>query len=140
MSGTHTDVPVLLTADLPVPVPRAEYEACPVTEIARRLGDKWTVLILALLGRGPHRFNALERSIEGISQRMLTRTLRQLQADGLVVRTVYPTVPPSVEYSLSAAGRDLLGPVSALAGWAVAWSRANNDPQRRDPATGENAR
>ncbi|MGW0178112.1 winged helix-turn-helix transcriptional regulator [Nocardia sp. NPDC003345] len=125
MSGTHTDVPVLLTGPLPDPVPRAEYEACPVTEIARRLGDKWTLLILVLLGRGPQRFNALERAIEGISQRMLTRTLRQLQADGLVVRTVFPTVPPSVEYSLSDAGRDLLGPVSALASWAVTRSREN---------------
>lgn len=125
MSGTHTDVPVLLTAPLPDPVPRGEYETCPVTEIAQRLGDKWTLLILALLGRGPQRFNALERAIDGISQRMLTRTLRQLQADGLVVRTVFPTVPPSVEYSLSDAGRDLLGPVSALAAWAVTWSREN---------------
>lgn len=119
MSGTNTHVPSVLSAPLPSPVPSEEYDACPVTDVLRRVGDRWTVLILILLGRGPHRFNELHRSVEGISQRMLTRTLRALERDGLAARTVYPTIPPSVEYDLTPLGRTLLNPLSALAGWAV---------------------
>lgn len=119
MSGTNTDVPSVLSAPLPNPVPSEEYDACPVTDVLRRVGDRWTVLILILLGRGPHRFNELHRSVEGISQRMLTRTLRALERDGLAARTVYPTIPPSVEYDLTPLGRTLLDPLSALADWAV---------------------
>jgi len=119
MSGTNTDVPSVLSAPLPSPVPSEEYDACPVTDVLRRVGDRWTVLILILLGRGPHRFNELHRSVEGISQRMLTRTLRALERDGLAARTVYPTIPPSVEYDLTPLGRTLLRPLSALADWAV---------------------
>ncbi len=119
MSGADTDVPALVGATLPSPVPAAEYEACAVTDVLRRIGDKWTILVIVLLGRRAHRFSELHRGIEGISQRMLTRTLRGLEADGLVHREVFPTVPPSVEYSLSALGRSLLGPLSALAEWAV---------------------
>jgi DNA-binding HxlR family transcriptional regulator len=100
-------------------VPLAEYEACPVTELLRRFGDKWTLVTLMLLAERAHRFNELQRRIEGISQRMLTRTLRALEADRLVERTVHPTVPPSVEYSLTDSGRSLLGPLSELANWAV---------------------
>lgn len=120
MSGTHTDVPVMVSTALPSPVPAAEHEACPVTGLLRRVGDKWTVLVLVLLGRRAHRFNELHRGIEGISQRMLTRTLRSLEADGLVSRTVHPSVPPSVEYRLTPLGLSLLTPLSALAEWAVA--------------------
>jgi DNA-binding HxlR family transcriptional regulator len=72
-----------------------------------------------LLGKRPYRFNELQRGIETISQRMLTRTLRRLEADGLVHREVFPTIPPSVEYSLAPLGESLLGPLSALADWAV---------------------
>ena len=71
-------------------VPLADYEACPVTEVFRRFGDKWTLVTLMLLAERPHRFNELQRRIEGISQRMLTRTLRSLGADRLVGRTVHP--------------------------------------------------
>lgn len=120
MSDTHTRVPSLLTADLPSPVPAREYEDCPVTDVLRRIGDKWIVLVIVLLGRRPHKFNELHRSIEGISQRMLTRTLRTLEGDGLVRREVLPTAPPSVEYSLTGLGASLLAPLSALADWAVA--------------------
>jgi DNA-binding HxlR family transcriptional regulator len=119
MSGTNTHVPSVLGAPLPIPVPSEEYDACPVTDVVRRLGDRWTMLILILLGRRPHRFNELHRSVEGISQRMLTRALRTLDRDGLVARTVYPTIPPSVEYDLTPLGRTLLTPLSALADWAV---------------------
>ncbi|MBK1787736.1 winged helix-turn-helix transcriptional regulator [Prauserella cavernicola] len=119
MSGTHTDVPSMISAPLPSPVPADEHERCPVTDVLRRVGDKWSILVIVLLGRRPYRFNELHRGIEAISQRMLTRTLRALETDGLVHREVFPTVPPSVEYSLTPLGRSLLVPLSALADWAV---------------------
>lgn len=90
-----------------------------VSEVLSRVGDKWTVLVVSILGRGPMRFNELKRTIEGISQRMLTLTLRALERDGLVTRTVFPSVPPRVEYELTALGQSLLSPVSALAAWAI---------------------
>ncbi|MET9493146.1 helix-turn-helix domain-containing protein [Nocardia sp. NPDC006630] len=124
MSDTHTNVPSMVATELPARVPAAEHEACPVTDVLRRVGDKWSVLILALLGRRTYRFNELHRSIEGISQRMLTRTLRSLEQDGLVTRTVFPTVPTTVEYSLTPLGETLLTPLSALADWAVTHSPA----------------
>ncbi|WP_326819489.1 winged helix-turn-helix transcriptional regulator [Streptosporangium sp. NBC_01756] len=119
MSGAHTDVPSMVVCDLPLPVTAQEHGACTVTDVLRRVGDKWSVLIVVLLGRGPRRFNELHRMIEEISQRMLTRTLRGLERDGLVMRTVHPTVPPSVEYALTDLGMTLLGPLSAVADWAV---------------------
>ncbi|WP_344141571.1 helix-turn-helix domain-containing protein [Polymorphospora rubra] len=85
----------------------------------RRVSDKWTLLLITLLGRQPYRFNELHRAVEGISQRMLTRTLRVLESDGLVEREVFPTSPPSVEYRLTPLGASLLEPLSALASWAV---------------------
>ena len=91
-----------------------------VREILNRVGDKWSVLVIVLLGQGTKRFSELRRAIDGISQRMLTLTLRQVERDGLVERTVYPTVPPRVEYSLTPLGRTLLEPVMALAMWADA--------------------
>lgn len=87
-------------------------------EILNRVGDKWSVLVIVLLGQGPQRFNELRRTIEGISQRMLTTTLRGLERDGLVTRTVYPTNPPQVDYRLTKMGRTLLEPVTVLATWA----------------------
>ncbi|SHL02285.1 transcriptional regulator, HxlR family [Pseudonocardia thermophila] len=124
MSAAHTDVPSVLAHELPRPVPAAEFAACPVTEVFRRVGDKWSMLVVIVLGQRPHRYNELHRAIEGISQRMLTRTLRGLEADGLVDRTVAATVPPSVSYSLTPLGRSLLEPLSALADWAVAHAGA----------------
>lgn len=87
-------------------------------EVLSLVGDKWSVLIVAILNDGTHRFNELRRSIEGISQRMLTRTLRGLERDGLITRTVEPTVPPSVYYALTPLGRKLLEPILALTSWA----------------------
>lgn len=93
--------------------------ACPLTrELLTRVGDKWSILVIVLLGSGNRRFSELKRSVEGISQRMLTLTLRGLERDGLVVRQVFPTVPPRVEYSLSPLGETLLGTVTELAKWA----------------------
>ena len=93
-------------------------ELCPMREVLARVGDKWTVMVVRNLRDEPKRFSALRRGIEGISQRMLTRTLRGLERDGLVTRTVHPTVPPQVEYDLTEMGRTLLGPIVALADWA----------------------
>lgn len=87
-------------------------------EILSRVGDKWSVLVVVLLGQGALRFSALKRAIDGISQRMLTATLRGLERDGMVKRTVYPTNPPQVDYALTKLGRSLLEPVSVLAVWA----------------------
>jgi DNA-binding HxlR family transcriptional regulator len=89
-----------------------------VRTVLDRVGDKWSVLLVSLLGDGPMRFNELRRSIEGISQRMLTLTLRGLERDGLVNRTVYPPIPPRVDYELTELGRTLLDPVLALGAWA----------------------
>jgi DNA-binding HxlR family transcriptional regulator len=89
-----------------------------VSEILSRIGDKWTVLVVQVLGRGPARFSELRRAIGGISQKMLTTTLRQLERDGLATRTVYPTIPPRVDYELTDLGRALLVPVNALGEWA----------------------
>lgn len=98
----------------------AEFDTdCGATrEILNRVGDKWSVLVVVLLGEGALRFNEIRRTIDGISQRMLTSTLRGLERDGLVKRTVHPTNPPQVEYALTKLGRTLLEPVRVLAVWA----------------------
>ena len=89
-----------------------------VSEVLQRIGDKWSILVVSRLGAGPMRFSELRTVIGGISQKMLTTTLRSLERDGFVVRTVFPTTPPSVSYELTELGRDLLVPVGALAQWA----------------------
>lgn len=89
-----------------------------VSEILSRVGDKWTVLVVQYLGDGPMRFSELKRTIGGISQKMLTTTLRGLERDGFVTRTVFPTIPPRVDYELTDLGRELLAPVAALGEWA----------------------
>ncbi|WP_253913411.1 helix-turn-helix domain-containing protein [Pseudoruegeria sp. HB172150] len=90
-----------------------------VSSMLQRIGDKWTVLIVSYLGNGPMRFNALRREIGNISQKMLTTTLRNLERDGFVLRTVTPSRPPAVEYELTQLGRCLLVPVSGLARWTL---------------------
>lgn len=119
MFPTPAQASSFTAAELPATVPSADYLACPVTDIVRLLGDKWTLLVIALLARRPYHYNELHRSIEDISRRMLTRTLRTLEADGLVDRAVHPTVPPTVRYSLTPLGETLLDPLSAIAVWAV---------------------
>jgi DNA-binding HxlR family transcriptional regulator len=89
-----------------------------VGEVLARVGDKWSVLVVSTLGPGPKRFNEIRRSLGSISQRMLTLTLRGLERDGLVKRTVFPTIPPRVDYELTALGRSLLEPVLGLENWA----------------------
>ena len=92
---------------------------CPIREVIDRIGDTWSVLVIISLKSQPLRFNALRRSVEGISQRMLTVTLRSLERDGLVSRTVRPTTPPEVEYALTGFGHSLAVPVAALGRWAA---------------------
>lgn len=91
-----------------------------VNAILARVGDKWSVRVVMSLAEGSQRFNELRRGIPGISQRMLTRTLRGLERDGLVKRTVTPSVPPRVDYELTALGISLCGPVARLGNWAIA--------------------
>lgn len=90
-----------------------------VNQVLQRIGDKWSVLIVQILAGGSKRFNELRREIPTISQRMLTLSLRGLERDGLVSRTVTPSIPPRVDYELTALGHSLRGPVCALAGWAI---------------------
>jgi DNA-binding HxlR family transcriptional regulator len=90
-----------------------------ISTLLSRIGDKWSVLIVATLGEGPRRFNELRREIPSVSQRMLTLTLRNLERDGLVSRTVTPTIPPRVDYALTDLGHSLQKPITALSQWAI---------------------
>jgi DNA-binding HxlR family transcriptional regulator len=91
-----------------------------MSDVLNRIGDKWSVMVVGMLGRnGTLRFNELKRMINGVSQRMLTLTLRNLERDGLVTRTIYPEVPPRVEYGLTALGKTLQEPISALWDWSA---------------------
>lgn len=109
MSTSNTNVP---EGDLP------GLCCSGVREVLNFIGDKWSVLIIVILDGGSHRFSELQRKVHGISQRMLTRTLRGLERDGLVLRTVEATVPPSVYYELTPLGKTLLNPVKDLTLWA----------------------
>ena len=90
-----------------------------VAPILSRIGDKWSILVIMTLGEGPVRFNELRRRIGGISQRMLTFTVRGLERDGFVSRTVYPTIPPRVDYELTEMGQELKGPLASIGEWAA---------------------
>lgn len=111
-----------------------------ISEILARIGDKWTVLVVELLAAGPMRFSAIRRTIGSISQRMLTLTLRGLERDGLVTRTVHPTVPPQVEYELTARGRTLRAPLCTLAEWVRANQQAIEQAQKRFDAEHVNSK
>ncbi|HVR19096.1 MAG TPA: helix-turn-helix domain-containing protein [Polyangiaceae bacterium] len=109
-----------------------ESETClAVREVLNRVGDKWSILVVTLLREGPKRFSELKRTIEGISQRMLTLTLRGLERDGLVTRSVFPIVPPRVDYALTPLGKTLLEPVNALAAWAERHRAEIQEARRR---------
>ncbi len=100
--------------------PRLHSAGCRnVAPVLNRVGDKWSMMIVMFLTDGPKRFSELKRSIDGISQRMLTLSLRGLERDGLVTRTVTPTIPPRVDYELTELGRSLREPVIALGQWAI---------------------
>ena len=101
--------------------PVGESPACQAREVLQRVGDKWSVYVIDLLGQGTMRFTELHRTIDGITSRMLTVTLRGLERDGIVTRTIHPVIPPRVEYALTPMGRTLLDTIGQL----VAWSRAH---------------
>src|ERR1035438_6929589 len=107
-----------------------------VSEVLARVGDKWTVLVVSTLGDGPKRFNELRKALGSISQRMLTLTLRALERDGLVTRTVFPAIPPRVDYELTKLGCSLLEPVSALGSWARKNRPAIQDARQRFDTAG----
>ena len=117
MKPEHTKVPVPRAPVLP-PLAHEGADCRGVASILARVGDKWSVLVIMQLADGPRRFNEIKRSIGGISQRMLTLSLRGLERDGLVTRTVFPTIPPRVDYELTDLGRGLWQPVEALGKWA----------------------
>ena len=122
MSATNTDVTLQVTdAAAPLePCGRDDHPDCGIRDVLDRVGDKWSVLVIVELASGPRRFRELERAIDGISQRMLTLTVRRLERDGLVLRTVYPTVPAAVDYRLTSTGASLTHLVKALADWSLA--------------------
>jgi len=101
------------------PGPQLDSDCRGAASVLARVGDKWSVFLIMMLGDGPKRFNEIKRMINGISQRMLTLTLRGLERDGLVTRTVFPTIPPRVDYELTDLGRGLSKPVEALGRWAI---------------------
>ena len=107
--------------DVTIDRPQTEHADCrKVSQVLARVGDKWSVLIVMQLAEGEMRFSEIKRRVNGISQRMLTLTLRGLERDGLVTRTIYPTVPPRVDYALTELGHSLRHPVMALGQWALA--------------------
>jgi DNA-binding HxlR family transcriptional regulator len=115
------------------------HEGCRgVASVLARVGDKWSVLVIMMLSDGPKRFNEIKRMIEGISQRMLTLTLRGLERDGLVTRTVFPTIPPRVDYELTDLGRGLRQPVLALGQWAMEHQTEIQDARMRFDLRNEN--
>jgi DNA-binding HxlR family transcriptional regulator len=134
VSATNTAVTSQVTA--PIPEGPCGDDDCGIRDVLDRLGDKWTVLVVVELAKGVRRFRELERAIPGISQRMLTVTTKRLWRDGLVDRTVYPTIPPQVEYRLTPMGRSLAGMITGLADWsrehkgAIANARADWDAEQ----------
>jgi len=110
-----------------------------ISTLLSRIGDKWSVLIVSTLGDGPRRFNELRREIPSVSQRMLTLTLRNLERDGLVSRTVTPSIPPRVDYELTPLGRSLEGPIGQLQQWALANVGAIHAAQARFDSAADRA-
>ena len=126
MSVRHIDV----TAPLE-PCGSPDHPDCGIRDVQDRLGDRWSVLAISELAPGPRRFRELLRGIHGISQRMLTLTLRRLERDGLVSRTVYPTVPVSVSYELTERGESLTHLIQRLAAWSLENKEAIAESRRR---------
>jgi DNA-binding HxlR family transcriptional regulator len=116
---------------------------CPSRKLLDRIGDRWTVLVVGTLGDGPRRFSEIQTAVDGVSQKMLTQTLRTLERDGLVERTVFAQVPPRVDYELTPTGRSLLAPLLALTAWATEHMTevvgAQNDYDREKSSTGTGA-
>jgi DNA-binding HxlR family transcriptional regulator len=109
-----------VTPTIPLTYAECAREITPVADVLAQIGGKWTIFIITALSQGPRRFSELKRHIEGISQKMLTSTLRDLEKDGFVTRTVTPSIPPRVDYELTEMGRELREPLSAIGNWAHA--------------------
>lgn len=126
MSVTNTNVTITDNAHAAElePCGKTEHPDCGLRDILDRVGDKWSVLVIVELVSGPRRFRQLHRALDGISQRMLTLTVRRLERDGLILRTVYPTVPPHVDYRLTPMGASLTHLVKALADWSLTHKEA----------------
>ena len=139
MSQRNTDVPLQVTGP-DTCATNLLAEACTVRQVLDHVGGKWSVSILLAAIAGPVRFSRLERMVEGISRRMLTLTLRNLERDGLLIRTVFPTVPPKVEYTATEMARELHDSLTTLVGWAerhrgdIAAARTAYDARPADPA------
>lgn len=106
---------------------KEEMPACPVATTLTLIGSKWKILIIRNLMSRPWRFNELKRDLNGISQKVLTDSLRSMEADGLIVRTVYPEVPPRVEYSLSGLGKSMKPIIDSMAAWGTAYKKLLQD-------------
>jgi DNA-binding HxlR family transcriptional regulator len=124
-SGAACDSEAAIDAAMPIDAggrsdagARSEPITCRAREVLQRVGDKWSVLAIDLLGQGTMRFSELHRAIDGITARMLTVTLRGLERDGIVTRTIHPVIPPRVEYALTPMGRTLLDTIGQLVTWA----------------------
>ncbi|GAA1460203.1 helix-turn-helix transcriptional regulator [Nocardiopsis exhalans] len=141
MSPGHTEVTVeaVGAAELE-PCGQPEHPDCGIRDVLDRVGDKWSVLVIVELSNGPRRFRQLQRAVDGISQRMLTLTVRRLERDGLVLRTVYPTVPAQVDYRLTETGAGLTHLVKALAEWSLEHrdtiARARQSYDQEHPGSG----
>ncbi|WP_353827719.1 winged helix-turn-helix transcriptional regulator [Agromyces sp. SYSU T0242] len=116
---------------MPDPVWNPYDRNCPTRDLLDRIGDRWTVLVVGSLMGGRLRYSEIRDRIDGVSQKMLTQTLRNLERDGLVERTVFPEVPPRVEYELTEVGRDLGGPLKVLETWAIDHIAGILDARRR---------
>jgi len=120
--------------------PNGHYDRCVARQALDLISDRWTMIVIKALGEGIHRYGALHREIGDISQKMLTQTLRSLERDGLVRRTVYPVVPPKVEYALTPLGETLTEPLAAVAAWAechmdeIVRARYDHDREQGAPA------
>jgi DNA-binding HxlR family transcriptional regulator len=134
-------LPSVAHTDVPEPV-SASSDTCLLRDVLDRVGDKWSVLVMSVLGSGPRRYSELRRVIDGISQRMLTLTVRSLERDGLITRTVTPSTPPRVDYALTPVGQTLSTEVSALIQWSekhrgyITTSRHSYDALHTDASSG----
>ncbi|MFJ9371541.1 winged helix-turn-helix transcriptional regulator [Nocardia sp. NPDC101769] len=134
MSRSYTDV-----SDKAAACEAPETDDCPFADVLERIASKWSVQVILATAERPVRFTELENSIEGVSRRMLTLTLRRLERDGLLTRTVYPCVPPRVEYTATDSARELRDALQAVADWAerhrptIAAARRNFDAEARNP-------
>ncbi len=129
MTPEHTPVTAFPEGHLP-------GDCAAVSSVLSRVGDKWSVLFIMLLAGGPRRFNDIKRTIGGISQRMLTLTLRGLERDGLVTRTIFPTIPPRVDYELTELGQSLRAPVENLGKWVFSHLPQIHDARTRFDSNG----